>query len=371
MPNMPATLPSFTTKGSGDTIASSFMNNLQDELVETARLFVSGAASDLTIRADRDNNASGDVVLGIGSSVTKFVKLLNSGSFRYKNVGNASFLHTHDLTIDAVEDAYAMNGSREMTTAQWSDTQVGIGTDRNSTLQAQTKQSVTQADSLVGGFWDVNKSGLGNDRFFSEFSVTTWWMRTIFPLLQAEIATECSQGGLNNADKHVKQNVSQITAYGFGDCALELNTYGGMINTLLIVNDTHDHDSAIRSPETGIIIKCQESAGGTNIVQPFQVWHYGIPYSNRLFTIYSMPSFNELIDIRGPLDTPNGSGTKNGSYADMLVSGYVKPYALALVDGVTAPSALTGRALIYVDTADGDLKVKFADGVTKTLATDT
>ena len=47
------------------------------------------------------------------------------------------------------------------------------------------------------------------------------------------------------------------------------------------------------------------------------------------------------------------------------------PNTLALRDGVTAPSAATGLALIYVDTADGDLKVIFADAVTKVLATDT
>lgn len=42
-----------------------------------------------------------------------------------------------------------------------------------------------------------------------------------------------------------------------------------------------------------------------------------------------------------------------------------------LVDGVTAPAAVVGTAQIYVDTADGDLKVIFGDGVIKTLATDT
>lgn len=45
--------------------------------------------------------------------------------------------------------------------------------------------------------------------------------------------------------------------------------------------------------------------------------------------------------------------------------------ALVLRDGVAAPTAVTGVAQIYVDTADGDLKVKFADGTTKTIATDT
>lgn len=45
--------------------------------------------------------------------------------------------------------------------------------------------------------------------------------------------------------------------------------------------------------------------------------------------------------------------------------------ALAVADAMTAPAAVAGRAIIYVDAADGDLKVKFADGVVKTLATGT
>ena len=44
---------------------------------------------------------------------------------------------------------------------------------------------------------------------------------------------------------------------------------------------------------------------------------------------------------------------------------------LKLVDGITAPSTASGFALIYVDTADGDLKVKFGDGTTKTISADT
>lgn len=44
---------------------------------------------------------------------------------------------------------------------------------------------------------------------------------------------------------------------------------------------------------------------------------------------------------------------------------------LDVTDGITAPAAATGRARIYVDTADGDLKVIFADGTVKTIVTDT
>jgi hypothetical protein len=42
-----------------------------------------------------------------------------------------------------------------------------------------------------------------------------------------------------------------------------------------------------------------------------------------------------------------------------------------LIDGVTAPSTVSGFGQLYIDTADGDLKVKFGDGTVKTITTDT
>lgn len=49
----------------------------------------------------------------------------------------------------------------------------------------------------------------------------------------------------------------------------------------------------------------------------------------------------------------------------------VYAYHLTVVDGMTPPGTITGMASIYVDSADGDLKIKFADGTVKTIATDT
>jgi hypothetical protein len=42
-----------------------------------------------------------------------------------------------------------------------------------------------------------------------------------------------------------------------------------------------------------------------------------------------------------------------------------------LTDGVTEPSTIPGVAQIYVDIADGDLKIKYGDGVVKTIVLDT
>ena len=44
---------------------------------------------------------------------------------------------------------------------------------------------------------------------------------------------------------------------------------------------------------------------------------------------------------------------------------------ISIKDGITAPSNVSGHAMFYIDAADGDLKIKFGDGTTKTIATDT
>lgn len=58
----------------------------------------------------------------------------------------------------------------------------------------------------------------------------------------------------------------------------------------------------------------------------------------------------------------------SGATALFLIDDYG---VMWLKDGITAPSNTSGWAKIYVDTSDGDLKVKFGDGTTKTIVTDT
>jgi hypothetical protein len=57
--------------------------------------------------------------------------------------------------------------------------------------------------------------------------------------------------------------------------------------------------------------------------------------------------------------------------AALTATGDVRASHLQITDGISAPSSESGIAKIYVDTADGDLKVKFGDGTVKTIVTDT
>lgn len=69
----------------------------------------------------------------------------------------------------------------------------------------------------------------------------------------------------------------------------------------------------------------------------------------------------------------------NGNFSDIssasrLLQGldyYRLSQVLEIKDGITAPSASSGLTRIYVDAADGDLKVVFGDGTVKTIVTDT
>jgi len=69
-------------------------------------------------------------------------------------------------------------------------------------------------------------------------------------------------------------------------------------------------------------------------------------------------------------------GTTSDDGVNLLqVSGSVKAVYTAtswldILDGVAAPATVAGWARIYVDSADGDLKIKFGDGTVKTIVTD-
>lgn len=83
-------------------------------------------------------------------------------------------------------------------------------------------------------------------------------------------------------------------------------------------------------------------------------------------------SANVIPNADNVYDLGDGSnGWRDGYFSGSLfVTSGVYTGLLGIVDGITAPSTIAGIAQIYVDTSDGDLKIKFGDGTVKTIVTD-
>jgi len=74
-----------------------------------------------------------------------------------------------------------------------------------------------------------------------------------------------------------------------------------------------------------------------------------------------------LVDDATASDANDTLGLGTG---DDVVFNTARLESLRLTDAITAPSTIAGVAQIYVDTADGDLKVKFGDGFVAVIAAD-
>ena len=79
-----------------------------------------------------------------------------------------------------------------------------------------------------------------------------------------------------------------------------------------------------------------------------------------------VPVASDFAGSDAPLVVDASTGVLHG-----ITDGGVVVAATSLKDGVAAPATLSGVAQIYVDVADGDLKIKFGDGTVKTIVVDT
>lgn len=102
----------------------------------------------------------------------------------------------------------------------------------------------------------------------------------------------------------------------------------------------------------------------------------GTDLNNRLYIVWdAAQAFATMGQFQGGTNYANRIAFRNGNLgmcgendpqAPVTIQGHI-----AISDGVTAPSAVGGYTQIYVDSADGDLKVIFGNGVVKTISVDT
>lgn len=169
---------------------------------------------------------------------------------------------------------------------------------------------------------------------------------------------------------------TQISACTTAGVALQTNDNGGNLLDFQYI-------ASSGSPYTGTVgvatsIHSVTSGGATGM--PFLLPH-GLAIEGGNNTDPGSPwirtSTNDLVinaSAAGKLYLGFDAGTGGiqlGNGAGAVTGKWVPAGGLSLLDGITEPGTDAGYATIYVDTADGDLKVKFGDGTVKLIVADT
>jgi hypothetical protein len=166
--------------------------------------------------------------------------------------------------------------------------------------------------------------------------------------VQVEIGTD---GSLLAGAGNVKLNVDGLMIVPSGGSEFNYNSIrwanGSYVSNAIIGFATAGGNELIlRSTNTSY------SGGGTHGHINLEAWaNYATPYS--FTSLYVDPTFGISV-VK--------SGAAGGN---LSVDGYVR-----IVDGVTAPGTASGYAILYIDSADGDLKIKFGNGFVRTIAAD-
>jgi hypothetical protein len=117
---------------------------------------------------------------------------------------------------------------------------------------------------------------------------------------------------------------------------------------------------------SGVILQSNAKGTGYSMLEFWAQHESNDPATLLLYNLGSNPYDRYAMLNKAWLSVEYGLWVGN----DTAGSDYPPAGVIAMTDGVTAPSTISGAAQLYVDTADGDLKVKFGDGTVKTIATD-
>lgn len=193
------------------------------------------------------------------------------------------------------------------------------------------------------------------------FAITTASAKGIFGAAQATTI---------RALVNVRGNHFEATAPATGSVGIEINTVGATNQWNWRIKDNNFRGLAsfdILSYNSGDLLvegnRCQ-STGTTHSISINDVSSSAPCYIRNNIC-------ENTINVTAS-DVANGDVILTDNYANGAKDyGNAFKDQIALVDGITAPSTLAGYAQLYVDTADGDLKIRFGDGTVKTIVVDT
>ena len=254
--------------------------------------------------------------------------LLNTNSERCRVTGHLFFLG-EGLTVTNLgsENYLDIRGYRE-------DIQV----NSSSLLQRFSRTGANSKINLVSSSFSWTQSGSGTSTYFCRTSANGELQRNV-PKYPVSLLENNSAMTFN----------SDITALSAGEWGVGDSDSLGYKTIYVRLSDNTDPDSKAAdyvqcagAPVQEIMDLKTFSNAGNQVVNKAAATHSSNSYFDRGVD-------SETGEERWFVNTQGYFGIK---------------------DGVAAPSARTGMALIYVDSAGGDLKIVFSDGTVKTIVTD-
>lgn len=153
----------------------------------------------------------------------------------------------------------------------------------------------------------------------------------------------------------------------FSDCQVHVSNQ----NDLIVFNDLQT-----RGIKNGQVFRAEQFSGQDGYIQvngvnSYQIYAdpYDMVYDANYITDVSDPRilFNGLVNMVGDSGKP---AFYFGRGITCSISGFFSVDKISLKDGTTQPSTIAGKASIWVSDANGDMKVKFGDGVVQTITAD-
>ena len=157
------------------------------------------------------------------------------------------------------------------------------------------------------------------------------------------------------------RNFSGVQQFGDSDTIASANT---IAQQLVVTEAGNDADAGIS------IITANNKLGSVLFGDTDSSSQGGLTYSNTSDNLQIKAAGATRLTMEGDGTlTPAVSGTPTlGTAAARFGNAYI--HRASLTDGIAEPGTVSGQAFIYVDSADGDLKVKFGDGFIVVLAAD-
>jgi len=320
-------------------------------------------------------------------SQTDFLKL----GFGSRQVGNPFALITKTLTgsgdSSGIEDA-VLHTKDAATSYTSFDSQSLVGGSNNyaaltafeSNLATNTGYSGTLTDLFSLNSKPFNIAGtITNIKHININDVSGAGTTTN----QYGIYISSLSGASNNWGIYSLSNVYIGASLGIGtntpSTQMEIKETSGNL-VLTLNNDSHGDNT--------IIAMSAENAGGANVTCDIKLDPDAVELNiNRTFNVssgqlkllsqmtFTGGSSERYLTSSDNIGTGEGGlevGGISGSERNLAMDGYILGKGgVMLTDGITAPGTYSGFATIYIDTSDGDLKIKFGDGTVKTIVTDT